>query len=289
MPEDTVPDPEPTTDTEVGDIFNLGPHRLLCGDATAAWSYQALLGEERAGLVFTDPPYNVAYKGQKFGEIMNDDMAPEAFIEFSVAFMQRLHEFSREGAALYICSGYSSYPPFLYALYRAGMTFSCPIIWVKDNPSMGWEDYKKQHEMVLKARREKKRTATPILYGWNKGRHYFAADRFEADVWIMKKRAGATMLHPTQKPLSLVQRAIRNSSVKEDLVLDPFVGSGTTIIAAEREGRTARAMDLDPFNIDTTIRRYAALGGPSIKDIRATKTRAVLPSPTEKAEDARPA
>jgi DNA modification methylase len=154
---------------------------------------------------------------------------------------------------------------------------------------MGWEDYKKQHEMVLKARREKKRTATPILYGWNKGRHYFAADRFEADVWIMKKRAGATMLHPTQKPLSLVQRAIRNSSVKEDLVLDPFVGSGTTIIAAEREGRTARAMDLDPFNIDTTIRRYAALGGPSIKDIRATKTRAVLPSPTEKAEDARPA
>ncbi len=280
-PEDTVPDPEPQTDTQLGDIFNLGPHRLLCGDATAAWAYQALLGDERAGLVFTDPPYNVAYKGQKFGEIMNDDMAPEAFIDFSVAFMQRLHEFSREGAALYICSGYSSYPPFLYALKKAGMTFSCPIIWVKDNPTMGWEDYKKQHEMVLKARREKKRTATPILYAWNKGRHYFAADRFEADVWIMKKRAGETMLHPTQKPLSLVQRAIRNSSVKEDLVLDPFVGSGTTIIAAEREGRTARAMDLDPFNIDTTIRRYAALGGPGVKEIRATRSRVGLPAQAE--------
>lgn len=273
QPEDTVPDPETESRTQLGDLFELGTHRLLCGDATAPWAYQALLEGDKADIIFTDPPYNVAYKSEKLGSIENDDMAPDEFITFSCAFMDRLHAAAKPGAAVYICSGYSSYPPFLYAMKRAGMTFSCPIIWVKESPTMGWEDYHKQHKMILKGRAVKRRTATPILYGWNGGRHYFAKDRFEADVWIMKRRPGQTMLHPTQKPLALVQRALRNSSEAGALVLDPFGGRGSTLIAAEREGRRARIIDLDPKYVDVIIRRYAAQGAKTEREIRATLRR----------------
>ncbi len=113
--------------------------------------------------------------------------------------------------------------------------------------------------------------AQPILYGWNKGRHYFMDHNFEADVWEIASRGAQSRVHPNQKPLGLIQRTLRNSSKPKEIVLDPFAGSGSTIIAAEREGRVTYAMDLDPIYIDVIIRRYAALGAQTEEEIRATK------------------
>jgi len=269
--EDIVPEPEKTSSTPRGALFDLGPHRLLCGDATQEWAYAALMDGMKADLIFTDPPYNVAYKGSKLGTIAGDDMTEEEFIEFSCRFMAQLKENTKRGGAFYICSGYSSYPVFLYALHQAGLTFSTPIVWVKNNTSLGWGDYRHKHEMLLKGRSSRqKKSAQPILYGWKGGRHYFPESRFEADVWEMNRRGSSNMLHPTQKPLGLIQRAIRNSSRKGECVLDPFAGSGSTLVGAEREGRVAYVMDLDPLCVDTTIRRYAALGAQTEEEIRQT-------------------
>ena len=277
--EDEVPNVEPAIISKPGELYELGPHKLFCGDATKPQAYKALLGAEQADLVFTDPPYNVAYAGnnecrgfvkQHFEPIMGDDMTDEQYIEFVITFITQMKESTRPGGSFYICSGYSSYPLFVYAIRQAGLKFSCPIIWVKSNTTFGFRNYKLKHEMILKAKRTKK-DAQPILYGWNKGKHYFADIKNEADVWEIAGRASISRLHPTQKPLGLIQRAIRNSSKPGQIVLDPFAGSGSTVIAAEREGRTARAIELDPKYIDIIIRRYAALGGPDEKQIRATK------------------
>jgi len=287
--EDTVPKPEAAPESEIGDIYQLGPHRLLCGDSTQPDCYEALLEGAKADLVFCDPPYNVDYEGTKFKKIMNDNMEAGEFINFTTQFMSRLAENTKKGGVFYICSGYSSYPAFVYGIKFAGMVYSGPIIWVKNQTSMGWEDYKKKHEMILKAKNGAKK-ATPILYGWNGGAHYFAKDKIEADVWEASRRASATMLHPTQKPLEIVQRAIRNSSRPKEMVLDPFGGSGTTLIAADREGRTARLIEMDPIFCDVIIRRYAAMGAFTEEEIRSTKTRmefqrkSLNPDGTPKAE-----
>ena len=278
--EDDIPEVAKEAKAKIGDFYELGPHRLLCGDAMEPGNYKALMGEKPADMVFTDPPYNVGYKPgknwgirgtKKYGPILGDEMSGEQFVEFTIDFMTRMKENTKRGGVFYICSGYASYPTFVYAIKAIGMTFSCPIIWVKNKTSMGWGDYRRKHEMIIKAKRGNKK-AQPILYGWNGGRHYFMDHKFEADVWEMASRWTGSLLHPTQKPLGLIQRAIRNSSRPKETVLDPFAGSGSTIIAAEREGRIAYAMDLDPIYIDVTIRRYAAMGGPTEKEIRATKT-----------------
>jgi len=265
--------------TQIGDLFMLGKHRLLCGDSTNPESYKALLGDNLADMVFTDPPYNVAYEGAKFGPIMGDDMSEEKFVDFVLQFIARMKESTKKGGVFYICSGYSSYSIFVYGLKKAGLVYSGPIIWVKNNTSLGWNDYHHKHEMILKAKRGKK-TAQPILYGWNGGKHYFVDSRFEADVWEIKRRASQTMCHPTQKPLALAQRAIRNSSKLGEIVLDPFGGSGSTLIAAEREDRTANVIELDPKYCDVIIRRYAALGGEGEKEIRASKKEIKIPELT---------
>jgi DNA modification methylase len=269
--EDQVPKPEPKAISCPGDLFTLGRHRLLCGDATNQAAYDRLLNGKKADLIFTDPPYNVAYQGTKFAPILNDDLSEEGFISFVEVWMERLKCNTKQGGVFYICSGYSSYPAFIYTIKKTGMTFAGPIVWVKNNTSLGWNDYRHKHEMVLKGTTTKAKKAVPILYGWNGGRHYFFESRFEADVWEMNRRASTTMLHPTQKPLGLIQRAIKNSSRPGELVLDSFAGSGSTLIAAEREGRTARLMELDPVYVDVIIRRFAALGGPDEDEIRATR------------------
>lgn len=279
--EDVTPEPLKELKAKLGELYELGPHRLLCGDATDSKNYEALMEGKLADIVFTDPPYNVAYSGglsKKFGPIMGDDMSEEQFVDFVITFITRMKENIKRGGVFYICSGYSSYPTFVYALKATGLTYSGPIIWVKNNTSLGWGDYRRKHEMVIKARRGNKK-AQPILYGWNGGRHYFMDHRFEADVWEIARRASQTMIHPTQKPLGLIQRALRNSSRPKENVLDPFAGSGSTIVAAEREGRVAYAMEMDPIYIDVSIRRYAALGGATEKEIRATKRKIKVEEP----------
>jgi len=272
--EDKLPPAEESeSNIRPGDLFMLGRHKVICGDCREPWIYAALLGDEKADLIFTDPPWNVDYTGQHCsdrphyeGDIHNDNMAPETFIEFSEIFMERIRDAAKPGAAFYICSGYASYIPFVWAIRKSGMVFKNPIIWVKDNWTIGWEDYKKQHEMILSGKKPIRR-AQPILYGWNGGRHYFAEDVFEADVWVIKKRTGE-MMHPTQKPLALIQRAIRNSSRMDEIVLDIFAGSGSTLIAAERERRVARLIESNPKHIETIIKRYAALGAEGAQEIK---------------------
>ena len=250
--------------TKKDDLWQLGEHRVLCADSTQKKAVERLLSEKnKADMVFTDPPYNVAYKGTKFAKIEGDEQTEEEFVKFSEEFIARLAEATKPGGAFYICSGYSSFPTFLWALRKNRFEFSTPIIWVKNNTSLGWGDYRHKHEMIIKSKNppKKRRKAQPILYGWKEGRHYFPETRFEADVWEIKRRASNIMVHPTQKPLELVSRAIRNSSKRGEIVLDLFGGSGSTLIAAEREGRRAYLCELDPKYCDVIIKRWESFTG----------------------------
>ena len=241
--------------SKLGDLYQLGEHRLLCGDATKKEDVERLMDGKKADMVFTDPPYNVAYKGTKFDKIKGDEQTEEDFIKFTEDFIARMSESIKIGGVFYICSGYSSYPIFLYGIKKNNLVFSTPIIWVKNNTSLGWGDYRHKHEMVLKVKNIKKK-ARPILYGWNNGKHYFADTRFEADVWQIKRRAGNTMVHPTQKPLELCARGINNSSKRGEIILDLFTGGGSTLISAEKEGRICYGMELDPIYVDIIINRW---------------------------------
>ena len=150
-----------------GEIYQLGKHFLMCGDATSREDVAKLIDGKKADMVFTDPPYNVNYKGTKYDEIKNDNMDEEAFILFAESFVASMHDATKDGGIFYICSGYSSFPTFLYALRSNGFEFSTPIIWVKNNTSLGWGDYRHKHEMVIKTKNPKiKRIkrAEPILY-----------------------------------------------------------------------------------------------------------------------------
>lgn len=254
-PEDMIPKMDPDSTAKFGDLYEIQDHRLLCADATDPAAYAILMDGKKADLVFTDPPYNVDYKSYDKGKILSDNMKPEVFVEFSVTFFEQLRQNIKPGGVFYVCSGYASYPTFIYAIKRVGLIFSCPIIWIKDYFSWGWNDYRHQHEMLLKVKADKRRSATPILYGWNKGRHFFPDVRNEADVWMIQRRATTTMVHPTQKPLALIKRALRNSSKKGELILDPFAGGGSTLVAAHQMERKTAIMDLDPRFIDVMFKR----------------------------------
>ena len=261
---------EPTS--KPGEMWALGKHILLCGDSTNEEDIRKLMGPDAADMVFTDPPYNVNYSGQgKLGSIKNDNMAEEEFVEFTLKYMQRIRENLKNGGTFYICSGWSSYPIFVYAIKYVGMKFSNPIVWVKNNTTLGWNDYKYKYEMLLKGKKkpkEKKKKSTPIIYGWNGGKHYFKDTRYESDVWEIKRRASATMIHPTQKPIVLVSRAIKNSSKIGHIVLDLFGGSGATVIACEKLNRKCRINELDPLYCDVIIDRWEQFTGKKAEKIR---------------------
>lgn len=254
--EDTVPQPEVEAITRRGDAFTLGRHRVLCGDAGQPDDLERLLQGKKADLIFTDPPRN---------DTLGEDGAITAIEAWAGEFHRRL----KPGGVFYVCVQYGTLPVFLYALKKADMTLSNVIVWIRPGAPKSRTDYRTKHNLVLRGS-SRARRGQPILYGWNGGRHYFLEANVEADVWEANARPSGTALHPGQKPLALVQRAIKNSSRSGEVVLDPFGGSGTTMIAAEREGRAARILEIDPLAVDVMIRRYAALGGLTEKDIRAT-------------------
>jgi len=246
-----------------GDLYGLGHHRLICGDSLSADTYAALLKGKPVDMVFTDPPYNVNYKGTKSDGILNDNMDEDSFIAFCEAFVHQMGQNLKPGGVFYLCSGWSSYPPFLYAIKAAGLEFANPIVWVKNNTSMGWNDYRYKYEMIVKgkAKKARQKKATPILYGWNKGRHYFVESRFESDVWEVKRRASNSMLHPMQKPLALIAKAVMNSSHPKGVVLDMFAGSGATLITCEKTGRIFAGIELDRRYCDVIIQRWQNFTG----------------------------
>lgn len=251
-----------TPKAKKGDLYQLGEHRLMCGDSTSENDVDLLMNGTTADMVFTDPPYNMNFTNTKGEGIMNDHMAEEQFVDFCVDFTACLKRATRPGAAFYVCSGYQSYVPFVYALRVNGLTYAGPIIWVKNGIGMGMNDYRHQHEMILKVKREGgKKKAQPILYGWNGGKHFFAGGHDQGDVWNVDKRGNNTMMHPTQKPLALINRALKNSSQRGGAVLDLFGGSGSTLIACEKTGRVAYVMELDPKFIDAIVTRYEVMTG----------------------------
>ncbi len=244
--DDDVPEVTETPISRPGDIWVLGAHRLLCGDSTVAESYERLLQGEQVDMVFTDPPYNVNYANSakdkmrgKDRAILNDNLG-DGFYDFLLAALTPTIASCRGG--IYVAMSSSELDVLQAAFRAAGGKWSTFIIWAKNTFTLGRSDYQRQYE--------------PILYGWPEGatRHW-CGDRDQSDVWQIKK-PHKNDLHPTMKPVELVERAIRNSSRPGNVVLDPFGGSGTTLIAAEKSGRVAWLMELDPKYVDVIVRRW---------------------------------
>lgn len=242
--EDEVPPAPQVAVSRPGDLWLCGEHRVLCGDATVAADLNRLLGGQRAAMVFTDPPYNVDYHGSDGASIQNDNLGTgfEAFLGAAIGNLLR----SVEGA-VYICMSSSELATLQKVFIKAGGHWSTFVIWAKNTFTLGRSDYHRQYE--------------PILYGWPKGQsHYWCGARDQGDVWLIKKPAHND-LHPTMKPVELVRRAIQNSSPRDAVILDPFGGSGTTLIACQETSRRARLLELDPRFVDVIVRRWEAFTG----------------------------
>ena len=244
--DDQIPEVQGNPISKPGDVWILGPHRLLCGDATQAESYERLLQGQLVDLVWSDPPYNVNYANSakdkfrgKNRAILNDNLG-EGFHDFLLDALTPALAHCR--GAVYLSMSSSELDTLQSAFRAAGGHWSTFIIWAKNTFTLGRADYQRQYE--------------PILYGWPEGQQrHWCGDRDQGDVWQIKKPA-KNNLHPTMKPVELVERCMRNSSKPGQTVLDPFGGSGTTLIAAEKTGRIARLMELDPKYVEVIVRRW---------------------------------
>ena len=253
--EDAVPEVPEEPITKPGDIYKLGRHRLMCGDSTSIDAVEKLMDGGLADLVFTDPPYNVAYEGRgeknKLGPIKNDDMGEEQFEQFCRDFFACYFAYMKPLACIYVCHPDSQSAPKLAFEKTFAEQFkkSSTIIWAKQSAGMGWQDYRAQHE--------------PILYGWKEGsgKHFYCGDRSKTTIWKIGRDAQSSYVHPTQKPVALPEEAMLNSSKGLDIVLDLFGGSGSTLIAAEKNGRVARLMELDPKYCDVIVKRWEEFTG----------------------------
>jgi DNA modification methylase len=247
--EDAVPEITDTPVTVAGDLWLLGDHRVLCGDATAATDISRLMAGESADLVFTDPPYNVAYTGytEDHLTIRNDSMTPEQFQKFLESSFRSYRGVVKSGASLYVCHSSSMQREFQGAMETAGFRVRCQIIWAKNTFAWGFGRYKFQHE--------------PIFYGHVTGeKDSWYGDKSQSTLWEEKKPA-ANRLHPTMKPVELVERALANSSKAGDVVVDLFGGSGSTLIGCERTGRKARLLEIDPKYAEVIVRRWQEYTG----------------------------
>lgn len=261
---DEVPAPPAEAISKPGDIWQVGNHRLMCGDSTKSGDIAALMGGEKALLCLTDPPYGVSYadkneflnaqdKGNRIQDkIENDHMKPEAMMDFWKSVWTAWTPVLTEDATYYI-SGPSGtlLLSLLLSLRDAGWVYRHMLIWAKNNHVLGRCDYHYKHE--------------PILYGWMKTHHFYGGSSCTSLLEI--DRPHKSELHPTMKPVELFERLMSNSSKSGDAVADPFSGSGTTIIAAERLGRKARAMEIEPRYVDVAVRRWQNLTGMKAKNL----------------------
>jgi len=248
---DQAPEPSAIPISRAGDLWICGEHRGLCGDAVVTADLQAVLTGELADICFTDPPYNVAYGDStkdtqpgKHRPILNDSLG-NGFETFLGAACTNILAVTK--GAVYVCMSSSELDTLQRAFHAAGGRWSTFVIWAKHTFTLGRADYQRQYE--------------PILYGWKDGiDHFWCGARDQGDVWFFDKPS-RNDLHPTMKPVALVERAVRNSSKSGDVVLDPFGGSGTTMIAAERLGRRARLIELDPNYVDVVVQRWQLFTG----------------------------
>lgn len=231
---------EPTMSKQ-GDVWVLGRHRLICGDSTEAKTYEVLMEGKKANLTVTDPPYNVAYEGTA-GKIQNDNMADKKFYEFLLNFYKCTFEAMSDGAAIYVFHADKETVNFRTAFKDAGFFCHETCVWVKNSLVLGRCDYQYTHE--------------PILYGWKPtAGHKFYGDRKQKSTWNFD-RPTKSELHPTMKPLNLIAYPIQNSSLTNCIVLDPFGGSGSTLIACEQTNRICYTIELDEKYADVIVKRY---------------------------------
>ena len=229
------------TFTKAGDIWTLGRHRLVCGDSTKKETYDILMDGKKANLVLTDPPYNVNYEGTA-GKIKNDHMANDAFYQFLLNAFTNMEAVMADDASIYVFHADTEGLNFRRAFVDAGFYLSGCCIWKKNSLVLGRSPYQWIHE--------------PVLFGWKKsGKHVWFAGRKETTVWEYdkpKKNAD----HPTMKPIALLAYPIMNSSMTGTIVLDPFGGSGSTLIACEQSERTCDTVELDEKFCDVIVKRY---------------------------------
>jgi len=252
--EDAVPE-EPTEPvTKPGDLWLLGEHRVLCGDATVLTDVEKVLAGGLADMIFCDPPYNVDYVGKTAKKLkIQQDALGGKFYEFLRDACTNMIGVTK--GAIYVCMSSSELHTLYQAFTDAGGHWSTFVIWAKHHFTLGRSDYQRQYE--------------PILYGWPKATdHFWCGDRDQGDVWFIK-RPMANLEHPTMKPVELVERAIRNSSKTRDTILDPFAGSGTTVIACEKTGRQARVIELDPKYCDLIVRRWQKFTGEEARHVES--------------------
>jgi len=233
--------------SKLGQIYQLGRHRLMCGDSTKPEDVKKLVGGVRCDLLLTDPPYNVGYVGQDGMTIKNDRQEDDKFYKFLFNAFSAAKDNLKQGASFYIWYSSSEMVNFTNAANNSGLSVRENLIWEKNNIVLGRQDYQWKHE--------------PCLYGWVEGgSHSWYSDRKQTTVMHFDKPQRAD-LHPTMKPVALFDYQIKNSTKSGDVVLDLFGGSGTTIMACEQDGRNACVMEFDPKYVDVIIKRWEDFTG----------------------------
>jgi len=282
---DQAPPPPVVAVSQIGDVWELGEHRLICGDSTKTETFEKLLSGQTAGsvvcdMVFTDPPYGMAYDGGRalreapglvftdppygmsfgagkeagstakgslvkaHGQIIGDDARGEDLVNLVGEALKRAHEVAWPEAAFYVCFTWRTYCEFERGLKEAGLNIAACIVWDKGSIGLGHQHYRPQHEFIFYCKGA----------NWNGGKG-------ESDIWEFSRGHTESYVHPTQKPVDLIKRAIGNSSRRGDLVLDLFGGSGSTVIACEAMGRRARVVELDPKYCDVIACRWQQFAG----------------------------
>ena len=248
--------------TKPGDLIELGPHRLLCGNSSNLEDIKKLFGKTKVNLLHTDPPYNVNYYGgdhfkknprpkhhRLWERIYSDNLPQEEYEEWLRTIFSNIMSFLEKGAAFYIWNGHRQFGPMYLMLKELGCHISCVITWAKEHFVIGFGDYNQQTEFCL--------------YGWkgNGTAHVWYGQNSETTLWQIKRDVTKNYVHPTQKPIALAQRAIINSSQRGDVIADLFLGSGSTLIAAESLQRSCFGIEIDPKYCDAIVRRYIGFMG----------------------------
>ncbi len=249
--------------THPGELIELGNHHLLCGDSSKLSALRKLIGDNKIHLFFTDFPYNCRYsssnrpqpekaqqkQSRQWKPIISDNLNQDQYIKWLGIVLRNVSRFLAAGAPVYIWNGHRQFGPMHQLLESIGIKVSCVITWAKESFAIGYGNYNQQTEFCL--------------YGWleNNGAHRWYGPTNESTLWQIHRDPTKEYKHPTQKPLELAERAMRNSSRRGQIVLDTFLGSGTTLIAAERLSRKCFGIEIDPHYCDVVVRRWIAFVG----------------------------
>jgi len=248
--------------TKLGDLVELGPHRLLCGDCSNPEDMARLFGDKKAGLIHTDPPYNVNYYGgnrphdksrpkdsKQWERIYCDNMTQQEYEVWLKKVLTNGASYLDQGAAIYVWNGHKQFGPMYQMLIDLNFHIGCVVTWAKERFAIGYGDYNQQTEFCL--------------YGWKEdnGAHKWYGPNNESTLWQIHRDNTADYIHPTQKPIAIAHRAIKNSSKRGDVVLDMFLGSGTTLIAADKLKRICFGTEIDPAYCDGIVKRFVESAG----------------------------